>query len=236
MSVLDPRTVASLSHRLAVEQKESRLPSVSAGNVRDGELVWAESRGTTDGRAGGEAADEDTQYRVGSITKTFVAVAVMRLRDAGRLDLDDRLDEQVPGTAFGQASIAQLLSHASGLQAETDGLWWERTAGVGWSDLTSPSPVTRFRAGRRYHYSNVGYAALGELLARAHGIPWHEVVERDLMQPLGMRRTTTRPTGKAAPGLAVHPFADVLLAEPEHDARAMAPAGQLWSTVTDIAK
>ena len=51
-----------------------------------------------------------------------------------------------------------------------------------------------------------------------------------------MTRTTTRPTGTAAPGLAVHPFADVLLPEPEHDAGAMAPAGQLWTTTTDLAR
>ncbi len=233
---VDPGTARSLSHRIAVEQKECRLPSVAAGLTRRGQLVWADARGTVDGRADGVPADPDTQYRIGSITKTFVAVAVMRLRDEGRLDLDDRFEQHVPGTAFGGSTIAQLLSHSSGLQAETDGPWWERTPGGDWADLTAPSPVQRFRAGRSYHYSNVGYGALGELLARAHGIPWHEVVARDLLTPLEMRRTTTRPVGKAAQGLAVHPFAELVLAEPEHDAGAMAPAGQLWATVEDLAR
>ncbi|MEO9152943.1 MAG: serine hydrolase domain-containing protein, partial [Lapillicoccus sp.] len=167
----------------------------------------------------------------------FVAVAVMRLRDAGGLALDDRFEEHVPGAAFGRATIAQLLSHSSGLQAETDGPWWERTPGGAWEDLvSSDSPVHRTRPGRRFHYTNVGYGALGELLARAHGIPWHEVVARDLLTPLGMKRTTTRPSGKAAQGFAVHPLADLLLREPEHDAGAMAPAGQLWSTVEDLTR
>lgn len=234
---LDVATRRALSHRLAVAQHESRLPSVAAGVVRRGWLVWAGARGTVDGRAGGVPADGDTQYRIGSITKTFVAVAVMRLRDAGRLDLDDRFEEHVPGAAFGRATISQLLSHSSGLQAETDGPWWERTPGVGWDDLVSDAgPVQRTRPGRRFHYTNVGYGALGELLGRAHGIPWHEVVARDLLAPLGMTRTTTRPSGKAAQGFAVHPLADLLLTEPEHDAGAMAPAGQLWSTVEDLAK
>ncbi len=173
---------------------------------------------------------------MGSITKTFVAVAVLRLRDAGRLDLLDRFDDHVPGSRLGGATIAQLLSHGAGVQAETNGPWWERTPGGDWSSFVQSAVGQRFRAGRRFHYTNVGYAALGELLARAHGTDWFDVVHRDLLAPLGMTRTTTRPTVKAAQGLAVHPFADVLLPEPEHDAGAMAPAGQLWTTVQDLAR
>jgi len=234
---LEPSTLQALTHRLRFEQSTSRLPSVAAGLVRGGRLVWSDAVGTVDGRAGGAPADADTQYRIGSITKTFVAVLVLRLRDAGAVDLDDRFEEHVPGSAFGRATVAQLLSHSSGLQAETDGPWWERTPGGGWDDLVSSiTPVPRTRAGRRFHYSNVGYAALGELVARSHGIPWHEVVARDLLAPLEMRRTTPSPTGNVAQGLAVHPLADQLLLEPEHDAGVMAPAGQLWSTVDDLSR
>ncbi len=239
MPAIDPRTSAHLSRMLTVEQRRGRLPSVVAGVVRGGELAWSDAVGTLDGRAGGDAADVDTQYRMGSITKTFVAVAVMRLRDAGRLSLEDPFDTHVPGTRFGGATIAQLMSHGAGLQAETNGPWWERTPGGTWEELvdSTESPVAqRFRSGRRFHYTNVGFAALGELVARAHGESWFDVVRRDLLDPLGMTRTTTRPSGRAAHGLAVHPFADVLLPEPEHDAGAMAPAGQLWTTVTDLAR
>jgi CubicO group peptidase (beta-lactamase class C family) len=233
---VEPSTARHLSLLLATEQRTSRLPSVAAGVVRDGSLAWSDAVGTLDGRGDGVAADVDTQYRMGSITKTFVAVAVLHLRDRGRLDLLDRFEEHVPGTAFGDVTIAQLLSHGAGVQAETDGPWWERTAGVSWDELSAAPVRQRFRAGRRFHYTNVGFAALGELVARAHGADWFEVVRRDILEPLGMTRTTTRPTGKAAQGLAVHPFADVLLPEPEHDARAMAPAGQLWSTVEDLGR
>ncbi|MDC5698548.1 beta-lactamase family protein [Intrasporangium calvum] len=232
---LEPATVRHLDGVLARLQRDSRLPSVAAGLVRDGRMVWGRAIGTLDGRASGEPADLDTQYRMGSITKTFVAVAVMRLRDAGRLDLADRFEDHVPGSRLGGATIAQLLAHAAGVQAETNGPWWERTPGGSWDDLAGSPVVQRFRAGRRFHYSNVGYGALGELLARAHGESWFDVVRRELLAPLGMERTTARPVGKAAPGWAVHPFADVLLPEPEHDAGAMAPAGQLWTTVTDLA-
>ena len=101
-STIDPATARHLHHLLATEQRRGRLPSVAAGIVRDGALVWSDAIGTLDGRAGGEPADTDTQYRMGSITKTFVAVAVMRLRDAGRLDLLDRFEDHVPGSRLGR--------------------------------------------------------------------------------------------------------------------------------------
>ena len=145
--------------------------------------------------------------------------------------------DHVPGSAFGRATIAQLLTHTSGLQSETDGPWWERTPGGDWAALMAPSPVQRMRAASRYHYTNVGYAALGELVARARGFAvGGRRPGATCCDPLGMTRTTTRPAGKAAVGQAVHPFADLLLTEPEHDAGAMAPAGQLWSTVVDLAR
>ena len=233
---LQPSTTAHLDHVLASAQRAGRMPSLAAGLVRGGELVWSGAVGTLDGRAGGVAADTDTQYRMGSITKTFVAVCVLRLRDAGRLDLADRFEAHVPGSPLGDVTVEQLLTHAGGVQAETDGPWWERTPGGDWAALAGSPVGRRFRAGRRFHYSNVGYAALGRLLEVHHGRGWFDVVRDELLGPLGMTRTTTRPSGTAAPGLAVHPFADVLLPEPEHDAGAMAPAGQLWTTTTDLAR
>lgn len=233
--MIQAATSTRLSRRLALAQRDGRLPSLAAGVVRHGELVWSDARGTVDGRATGRAVDDHTQYRIGSITKTMVAVVVMRLRDEGALDLADPFDKHVPGTAIGYVTIAQLLSHGSGLQAETDGPWWERTAGGDWPALVDQLAL-RHPPGRRFHYSNVGYAALGELISCHRGHSWARAVSEELLAPLGMARTTPRPVAPHAQGLAVHPFADVVLAEPEHDAGAMAPAGQLWSTVRDLAR
>lgn len=216
------------------------------GLVRDGELIW--SAGT--GKVGGVTPDADVQYRCGSITKTFVAVQIMRLRDEGRLDLTDPLERHLPG-AFDGVTIAQLLAHAAGLRAETAAAWWERTAGGDFADLVThslhpaadadadpsgPDPARLGRPGRRFHYSNVGFALLGEVVARLCGSPWPQALRAELLDPLGLNRTTIRPQAPHASGFAVHPYADVLLAEPEHDAGAMAPAGQLWTTVNDLAR
>jgi CubicO group peptidase (beta-lactamase class C family) len=195
--------------------------------------------GTGTGRADGEPATPGTQYRIGSITKTFVAVEVMRLRDEGRLDLADSVRRLLPDTQdapFADGTVAQLLTHTSGLQAETNGPWWERTPGEEWTRLLASRPSLRFAPGVRFHYSNVGYAVLGEVVARLRGVPWQDAVAAGILRPLGMTRTTMRPAAPAAAGWGVHPLADLLHVEPEHDAGAMAPAGQLWSTVEDLSR
>ncbi|GAB3624250.1 serine hydrolase domain-containing protein [Mariniluteicoccus endophyticus] len=235
LRVLTTQTRHLLDLDLARTQADLRLPSVSAGVVRGGLLAWQGSVGTVDGRAYGPPAGPTTQYRMGSITKSFIAVCVMRLRDVGRLDLSDRFGDHVTGTGIGDVTVAQLLSHNGGVRAETPAPWWERSPGVDWETLAT-EVTPRLRAGRGHHYSNVAYAALGRLLEQVHDARWFDVVLDELLTPLGMTCTTERPQAGAAHGLAVHPFADVLLAEPEHDAGAMAPAGQLWTTVSDLAR
>jgi len=233
-------TVSQLLARAARAQSEGRVPSLVAAVVRDGELAWSAGRGSVDptARGGSAVPDADTQYRIGSITKIFTAVLVMRLRDEGRLTLADPLERHVPGATFGDRTVGQLLSHGAGLQAETGGPWWERTPGGEWPDLLSDldKPATAHPPGRRFHYSNLGYGALGELISRLRGRPWEECLAQEVLAPLGLRRTTLRPAPPAARGLAVHPWADLVLPEPEHDAGAMAPAGQLWSTAADLAR
>src|SRR6202167_6395774 len=228
-----------LAARLAEEQAAHRLPSVAAGLVRGGELVWSAGRGRIGG-ASGPVPDADVQYRAGSITKTFIAGAVLRLRDGGRVGLSDPVVRHVTDAGgAGGLTVGQLLSHTSGLRAETAGPWWERIAGAPFDALAGSSlgaDAARTRAGLRYHYSNVGYALLGEVVTRLRGRPWYDVIAEELLAPLGMTRTTTRPQSQHATGFAVHPHADLLLPEPEHDAQAMGPAGQLWTTVTDLAR
>ncbi|MCK9898348.1 serine hydrolase [Frankia sp. AgB32] len=238
-----PGTRRQLLRLLAAEQVKGRAPSIVASVVRAGRPVWTGGRGRA-AELGGAATDgtgrpgPDTQYRIGSITKTFTAVLVMRLREEGRLALGDPLDRHLPGTPVGDRTIAQLLAHLGGITAETPPPWWERVAGSAHPDLADalgPTPA-RFRPGRRHHYSNVGFAVLGELVARLRAMSWEEALHRELLAPLGMTRTTAMPTAPHAHGYAVHPHADLLLPEPAHDAGVLAPAGQLWSTGTDLAR
>lgn len=226
-------TETALDHRLATAQSTHRLPSIVAVAVRGAEVLWSGGAGLVDGRA----PDADTQYRIGSITKTLVAVAVMRLRDEGVLALTDPVHTHLD-LPPGPVTVGQLLMHAGGTPAETSGPWWERTPGGDLAGLLADLAGRSWAgdAGRRFHYSNVGYGLLGAVLARHRGQPWDRVVAEEVLAPLGMTRTTTRPVAPHASGLAVHPFADTLHVEPEHDAGAMAPAGQLWSTAADMGR
>lgn len=228
-----PLTRRRLERSVATRQASGRIPSLVTGVVRDGDLVWSSARGTF-----AEGVDPlDVQYRIGSITKTFVAVAVLRLRDAGRLRLTDPVGDHVPGTPFRHVSIAELLTHTGGIAAEPAGSWWERSPGTDREGLRPAMGGTLHeRAGRYVHYSNLGFAVLGELVERLADRPWHAVVTDEILTPLGMSRTSAQPSAPFATGYAVHPHADVLLPEAVQDTGAMGPAGQLWSTLPDLAR
>ncbi|HCA87794.1 MAG TPA: serine hydrolase [Streptomyces sp.] len=229
-----PDTARSLYHRIAVTQAEGRAPSLVAAVSRGGRTVWTGARGTEQGAE----PTSDTQYRIGSLTKTFTAVLVLRLRDEAALGLDDPLEKHLPGTGVGDVTIGQLLSHSAGLAAESPGPWWERTPGAlrpGLSDVLGERPVVH-PAGKLHHYSNPGYTLLGSLVEELRGESWETVLRREMLEPLGMSRTTVRPQAPHADGWAVHPWADVLLPEPAEDLGLMAPAGVLWSTTGDLCR
>jgi CubicO group peptidase (beta-lactamase class C family) len=211
-------------------QAERRLPSLVVGVLDGAELAWS---GTA-----GAATSTDTQYRIGSITKTLTALLVMQCRDDGLLDLDDPIGKHLPGTGYADATVRSLLAHVSGMQSEPVGPWWERSPGVGIEALLAANDGTGavFGPGEHYHYSNLGYGLLGQAVARLRGRPWFALVEDRVLAPLGMTRTSYLPQEPYARGLSVHHLAGTLTDEPSHDTGAMAPAGQLWSTIEDLAR
>ncbi|MBV2354814.1 beta-lactamase family protein [Streptomyces sp. J2-1] len=227
-------TRRALVERVARGQAEGRAPSVVAAVVRGGRTVW---HGGWGGLGGGDTG-QDVQYRIGSITKTFTAVLVLRLRDEGLLDLGDPLEKHLPGTGAGEATIAELLAHTAGLAAESPAPWWERTPGAVRPELGDVLGERPFRhpVGRRHHYSNTGYTLLGALVEEKRGAPWIDVLRAEVLEPLGLRRTTYGPVAPYADGWAVHPWADALLPEVVEDLGRMAAAGQLWSTTADLAR
>jgi CubicO group peptidase (beta-lactamase class C family) len=224
-------------HRTALaRQREGRLPGLFAGVCRGGDLVWGEGIGVVEVGAGREPTADD-QFLIASNTKTFVAVMVMQLRDEGRLSLDDLLGDHVPEVSH-PITIRQCLAHVSGMAREPLGDVWET--------LEQPDDKTLRRdfddverVGRphdQWHYSNVVYAMLGQLIGELDGRSWEESLRTRLLLPLEMRRTTVGfDDGPHATGYYVGPYDDVPRPEPVLDLKAMAACGGLASTPQDLA-
>jgi CubicO group peptidase (beta-lactamase class C family) len=228
--------VAKLDQRVRSHQREKRLPSLAAAVLRDDELIWETAVGAADVAAGTDATP-DTQYRIGSITKTFTAAAIMQLRDAGKLDLEDTLDRHVEGVAQ-TPTIRRLLSHASGLQRETQDDSWlslrfaqpdELLETLGQAELVLPS-------GARFHYSNLAFALLGIVVERVSGVPYMDYVRERLFGPVGLTRVSFDPEPPAATGYVAQPYTDGVWDAIGVETGAWAAAGQLWGTVGDICR
>lgn len=213
---------------LDVAQAEGRLTSVVGAVFDRYGAVWAGGAGTAPGL--------DGQYRIGSITKTTTAVLVMQARDAGLLDLSDTFGDHLGEVGYAEVTLRDALAHTSGMQSEPRGEWWERTRGGDFAALTEANDGAGrvAGAGEWFHYSNLGFALLGEVLARRYGTPWRRLVAERLLTPLDMRSTSYLPRPGAQPGWSVDHFTGIRVHEPLTDTGAMAPAGQLWSTLADM--
>lgn len=213
---------------LDVAQATGRLTSVVGAVFDRYGVVWE--------GASGRGGSLTGQYRIGSITKTFTAVLVMQARDAGLVDLDVPVGHYLGSIGYADATARQLLSHTSGMQSEPAGPWWERSRGGDFDALVAANDGSGrvARAGEYFHYSNLGYALLGELLARVTSRSWRQLVGDVLLAPLGLAQTSYLPRPHAQPGWSVDHFTGERTLEPLTNTGAMAPAGQLWSTVGDL--
>ncbi|MGC8474097.1 MAG: serine hydrolase domain-containing protein [Candidatus Dormibacteria bacterium] len=215
-------------------QRRRRLVSLVAVVAQEGRPLAEVSVGLADVERGLPAGPE-VQYRLGSITKTLTAVGIMQQVEAGRLSLEQPLEAFWPGAPHGRLRLDQLLSHTSGLQREPVGEVWETL------EVPSPEQLAANAAqaqvvlepGAGWHYSNLGFALLGELLARVDGRTGEQYIRESILTPLGMDRTSWRPEDPAAVGYSVTPYQQEVVVEPAMDTGGIAPA-QLWSTAHDL--
>ena len=192
--------------------------------------------GVADYETGSEAT-ADTQYRIGSITKTFTAVAVMQLRDEPACSTSTTASSSTcRGSRSAAPTIRRMLAHLSGLQREPGDMWVDRrradargelVAAHGPIELVLPPTV-------QHHYSNLAFALLGQVVARRSGERYLDYVGERIIRPLGLERTSWTPQPPKAQGYLVDEYARTVWLEPETDLGGTAAAGQLWSTVEDF--
>ena len=218
-------------------QSASRLPSLVAAVFRGAELVWSEAVGLADVEEGGEAT-VGTQFPVASITKTFTATAVMRLRDEGKLELDDPLAKHLPEAAHGSPTIRRMLAHASGLQREPPGEVWESLEFPGEAELLARLDEAEqvLPPSTAWHYSNLAYALLGHVVTRLSGMPLHDYVRGHLHEPLGLEHTTWGPSEPAALPYFIEPYSDAVRREPVLELGGKGGESGLYSTVGDLCR
>ena len=234
---LSDKTCTALRRITIERQSKGRVPGVAAGVVRNGALVWQEGVGSADLDEPGRPPGADDQFLIASITKTFTAVMVMQLRDEGRLSLDDTLERFLPEVSHHGITVRQMLSHASGMQREPVGDVWESLQLPGREDLVAGFAEAErvMRPHERWHYSNLMYALLGEVVARLDDREWYDALRRRILDPLELRRTTLGFEGARSQGYFVPPHTDVPMLEPVPDLKGTAACGGLASTLQDMA-
>lgn len=219
-------------------QREWRTPGLIAGVVRDGALVWSLGVGASDVTEPDYAPSPDTAFAIGSISKTFTAASILTLRDEGKLSLSDPVSRFLDVPAHGGLTLRTLLAHASGLQREPVGDAWDTLVVPSIDevlrDLGDAEQVLPTR--RRWHYSNLAYSLLGQVVARVDGRPWMAAVQARLLDPLGMSRTSQAPAPPVAVGYYTDPYTDQVHLEKWPDMGGFSAAGGLWSTVSDLAR
>lgn len=231
--------MAILAERMAEARREQELPCVVYGLVHAGE---PQSFGVSI-EPGQPEVDERTRFRASSLTKSVTAATTLLLRDRGLIELDAPLARYLPwATGFAAGAepvrIRHLLTMTAGLP--TDDPWIDELDDLSEDGLEAllADGVSLCRTpGGDYEYSNVGFALLGRVIATVSGRDYREVVEQEVLQPLGMTDSgfavpdaASRVLGhRAADGMRV-PQAE------EIPVGAFAPSGGLWSSTRDLAR
>ena len=236
---LTPAQVADIDQLVTTTLTDTGVPSAEIAIVRDGQLVLTKAYGKANEKL---RADATLPYQIASNSKQFTAMALLLLRDEGKLSLDDPVSKYVPGITEGdRITIRQLLSHTSGLQD-----FWPQD--YLFSDMTVPTTPGHivdkwarkpldFQPGARWQYSNTGYVVAGMIAEKVSGQPLLTFLNQRIFGPLGMHPLDQDDTNTSAFPAGYHRFAlgPVRVATPPARGWLYA-AGELSMTAADLAK
>jgi len=247
--------VEAFANQLTEHVATDDVGGIAAGIVLNGDLVWARGFGWSD-RHNRTPMPPGAVSRTGSISKTVTAMVLMRLVDRGIVALDDPVERylpefaevQSPPTAAEPVTLRHLASHTAGLEREPSNvrdmvsgpieLWEERVVESLQSTAYDSVP------GARYQYSNIGFGSLGLALSRAAGVPFMDLVQSEVFDPLGMRSSDFVVVGtelepRLATGYVNGRDGSIDAETPfrEHRGRGYkVPNGGVYSTVADLGR
>jgi CubicO group peptidase (beta-lactamase class C family) len=237
-------TIDEIFRRYAADK---HIPGMVWGIVIDGQLAHVGTFGVQD-LTSKTPVSETTAFRIASMTKSFTVLAILKLRDQGKLSLEDPVSKWIPEFAnielptrdSAPLNIRQLMSHSAGLPE--DNPWADQQLAASEADLTqwlrqgipfSTPPATR------YEYSNYAFGLLGRIVSKAAGTPYDLYVQREILAKLHMSSTTFEfskvPKERRAIGYRLQPDG-TYLEEPPLPQGAFGSAGGLLTTADDLAR
>jgi CubicO group peptidase (beta-lactamase class C family) len=219
------------------EIQRQRIPGVSIAVIKEGKVIKAEGYGIANLELNVPATAESV-YKIGSVSKQFIATGIMLLIQEGKISLDDKISKFLEGTpdTWKEINIRHLLTHTSGIVREAPGfdtLKIQNDADV--IKTAYPLPL-RFVPGEKYEYCNVGYFTLAEIIRKVTGKAWEDYLKESVFAPLGMNSTRTTTVSEIVQN-RVNGYwlrngrlqnADIYFA--------LRPSGAFLSSVLDIAK
>jgi len=235
---------AAFAKFVAQAQHDWRVPALGIAVVKDDSVVFLKGYGVIE-NGKPTRADEHTRFAIGSTTKAMTSAALAMLVDEGKVHFDDKVTRWIPELqladpwATRELTIRDLLTHRTGLPG-TDLFWasnWNYSPAEIIRRLRYIQPSASFRS--EWQYQNVMYGLVGTIIERVSGMPWDAFVRARIFKPLGMNETealVSQIVGK--PNVAV-PHAlvgDSVRVVPIRSTDLVAPAGSVWSSVSDMSK
>lgn len=240
-AIIAPASAGELDDFVAAQMESSALPGV-AWAVVDADAVTTGADGTADGE---RDVTPDTPFLLGSISKSFTALAIMQLAEAGKVDLDQSVAHYLgdfAGKPAGAITLRQLLSHTSGLSTlqgnsappETEALSDAISRRAAWYAQREPA----YAPGTRWEYSNANYLILGRVIEAVSGMPYPAYIAAHIFEPLGMDASYVSGEGRHT-GLAqgyTPWFGSFRPTEMQWAGLGSAPQGGIVSTAIDLAR
>ena len=224
----------------------SRVPGAAWGIVIDGELAHLGVAGYRE-LPSKSPVTRDSVFRIASMTKSFTAMAILKLRDEGKLSLDDPAEKHVPElrglryptTDSPKITVRDLMSHAEGFPE--DNPWGDQQLAATEEEFSrmmrAGIPFSN-TPGVAYEYSNYGFAILGRIVTNVSGRPYRQYIADAILRPLGMTSTTLEPRSVPADKLA-HGYRwedEQWKEEPPLPDGAFGAMGGMLTSVSDLSK